>query len=324
MADQKFKILSIDGGGVRGYLSVSVLAHVEAYLNAQRGENIPLGHRFDLIAGTSVGGLIALGLASGFSAADLRLRLEKLIPKVFGATSRRSIICWLLRPRYNASVLEQELRDLYGPRTLADLEVDTCITSVSLMDGKPKMHKTSYLARNQGRLDTPLVEVGLATAAAPTFFPARSSANWTKLVDGGIAANNPSVVALIDAWQFEGPSKRGTPPPLFNSGTGPGTVLLSVGTGHPGPLPYNDKRLVNGGLLPWMIKPIYELLMLSQSQLADFQAKFLLGASSGKYLRINPTLNVTVKLDDATRFTDLKNKADLDAECEQFLRAHFI
>lgn len=315
-----FKILSLDGGGVRGYLSATILANIESYLNELDGQVKPLGKRFDFIVGTSVGGLLALGLASGHNASDLRDRLESLVPAVFGKGVRRNRVLRLFRPTYSAHRLESELTELLGDNTLADLSTDLCIPAVSLMDAKPRLHKTGYLARNAGRLDESLVNIARATSAAPTFFSAANLKHSENLVDGGLAANNPSVIALIDSLQFERDSLRGTRAPSLQDGRPP--VLLSIGTGSPGPLPYDHSKLLDGGILDWA-RPIHEVLMTSQSQLAHFQAKFLLSQFPDHYFRMNPTLNSTVRLDDAERFRELRNLADVDADCESFLRKHF-
>lgn len=320
MAEQTFRILSIDGGGVRGYLAAAILANIEEYLNSKRNEKLPLGQRFDLITGTSVGGLVGLGLALGLPAAELRDLLLELVPKVFGASNSRSLMSRITNPRYGAVALEAELEKVFGTKTLADLTTDVCITSVALIDAKPRLHKTDYFARNSGRLDEPLINIAMATAAAPTYFPARDAKYSANLVDGGLAANNPSVIGVIDAVQFERPSKRGVPRPALDVIGNAGPLLLSVGTGQPGPLPYNYKRMTSGGWLNWML-PIHEVVLLSQAQLVHFQAKFLIGS---KYQRVDPVLNVPVKLDDAKRFHELRNKADIDAECERFLKTHFL
>lgn len=79
----KFRILSLDGGGVRGILSAQILSNMESYLNRFHGEDIPVGQRFDFIAGTSTSGLIALGLAAGKSASEILEFYRQVIPEVF-------------------------------------------------------------------------------------------------------------------------------------------------------------------------------------------------------------------------------------------------
>ena len=97
-------------------------------------------------------------------------------------------------------------------------------------------------------------------------------------------------------------------------------MLISVGTGQPGPLPYRCEKLVNGGWSDWLL-PVFEVVQLSQAQLVHHQIKFLLGE---RYLRIDPILNVAVKLDDAKHFLELRNKADIDYMSERFLKRFFV
>lgn len=315
-----FRILSIDGGGVRGYLAASILANIEAYLNGLSGDAQPLGKRFDLIAGTSAGGLIAMGLALGRSAAEVRDLFVTSMPAIFGTQNRRSRLGQIKYPRYGSAPVEAALKEFFQGATLETLSVDACITSVSLIDAKPRLHKTDYLSRNTGRLSESLVDIGLATTAAPTYFQAHSSKFSANLIDGGLAANNPSMIALVDAMQFERKSKRGEPrPTLGPNAAGDGILMISVGTGQPGPLPYNHEKLVTGGWVDWIL-PVIEVVQLSQAQLVHHQTKFLLGES---YLRIDPVLNVPVKLDDADHFLELRNKADIDAASEVFLKRFF-
>ena len=314
-----FRILSIDGGGVRGFLAASILANIETYLNDATGDRVALGQRFDFLSGTSAGGLIALGLGMGRPAAEVRELFVTLVPSVFGAANRRGALRRPKLTRYHSEPLKEALTDFFKDATLADLLSDVCVTSVSLIDAKPRLHKTDYLVRNAGRLNERLVDVGLATTAAPTYLKAHSSTYSANLVDGGLAANNPAMVALVDALQFERKSKRGTGRPVLADTPEESVVMISVGTGQPGPLPYDYERLVNGGWFDWML-PIFEVVQLSQSQLVHHQTKFLLG---DRYLRIDPVLNVSVKLDDAKRFLELRNKADIDDASEKFLKRFF-
>lgn len=139
------------------------------------------------------------------------------------------------------------------------------------------------------------------------------------LVDGGLAANNPSVVALIDAVQFERNSKRGTPPPEF-SGRSSNIVLLSVGTGAPTEMPYNIANLLRGGWWNWR-RAVHEVILTSQSDMAHEQARFLL---KHKYHRINPLLGTPVELDDDTHFLELRDKAGITVADETFARANLL
>ena len=321
---EQFRILSLDGGGVRGVLTARILMNIERYLNDLTGANLPLGKRFDLVAGTSVGGLIALGLAAGKSAADVLSFCEEHIPHVFGANQARSFFGWLRRPKYSSAPLASALKAFLGDATLKDVVTDVCITSVSLQNAKPRLHKSGYLARNADRLGETLVDVGLATSAAPTYFQSHSGQLSTGLVDGGLCANNPSVVGIVEALQFEGASKRGS-----DVGKRPRTlediVVLSVGTGDPCAMPYDHRALKGAGLRRWIVTrgstgptvPLIDVATESQSVLAHFQAMFLV---KERYLRVNPQLKVPMRLDQADSVGELKNLADLTREIEQFLK----
>jgi patatin-like phospholipase/acyl hydrolase len=328
---EKMRVLSLDGGGVRGYLSAKILANIEKYLNKENNENINIGQRFNLIAGTSTGGIIACALAIGKSAQEVFELYQTLIPEVFIPKSNG-----IFEPKYSNDVLREKLEAILGNKTLEDVKTELCITSVDVENSKPRFHKSGYFGRNVLRMDEKLVDLALATSAAPTFFPLVNTKHSTNLTDGGIVANNPSLVALIDAMQL-------TENNLKN------IVLVSVGTGEQCHMPYDIDNLKYGGKQDWIVdiekntkigevvsnikndkskfqiakdyclssgkvfdskgSPLLELLMDSQSKLAHFQTQFLLGEN---YLRINPKLSVSIELDSVDKLDSLKNLADLE------------
>lgn len=313
----KFKVLSLDGGGARGYLTASLLANFEAHLNQLTGENIPLGLRFDLIAGTSTGGIIALGLAIGRTASDISDFYQLNLPKIFGDSQKRNKLRCFWGPKYDSSVLEKCLDGFFKGRTLKEISTDVCITSVALQNAQPRFYKSDYMARNKARLDERLVDIALSTSAAPTYFKAHSSHFSTNLIDGGICANNPAMVALVESFQFERPSKRGSKKAI---NIAEDVVMLSVGTGEQPAMPYDIQDLRDGGQLNW-IEPISEVLMESQSHLVHHQMEFLLRHN---YFRANPRLKFPMKLDDVSQIDELKNLCDITQPLEQFAKAHFI
>jgi patatin-like phospholipase/acyl hydrolase len=325
---EKFRILSLDGGGVRGVLTARILANIERYLNNLTGTDLPLGRRFDLLAGTSTGGLIALGLSIGKTALDVLAFYEEHIPRIFGDRQARSFIKWLRKPKYSSEPLASALKQFFNDATLKDVVTDVCITSISLQNAKPRLHKSGYLARNADRLDECLVDIGLATSAAPTYFQSHSGKLSSGLVDGGLCANNPSVVAIVEALQFEGASKRANqasdrPRSLED------LVLLSVGTGDPCAMPYDHRALRDAGLRRWIVTrgsmgatvPLIDVATESQSVLAHFQAMFLL---KERYLRVNPQLKFPMRLDQSDAIGELKNLADVTREIERFLEERFV
>lgn len=333
LSEKQFRILSLDGGGVRGVLQARVLANIESFLNERDSENVPIGKRFDLIAGTSTGGIIALGLALGRSAQEILKFYEKYIPKIFCKSNKDGGVC---RPIYKRDVFHEALLEFFGESTLIDVCTDVCVTAVSLQNAKPRLYKSGYLLRNKARLDEKLVDMALATSAAPVFFPAHSMSHSTNLVDGGVCANNPAMIALIESLQFEVESSRGiSAPPEKSKRSIDEVLMLSIGTGEQCAMPYNHERLSYGGAMNWAVGrdqtgpmfslkpvlPLVELLMHSQSQLIDFQAGFMLGAD--RYFRINPQLKFPMKLDDADKIDELKNLSDITVDIESFVLKNF-
>ena len=293
-----FKVLSLDGGGIRGYLSAKILANVEKLLNEANGENINIGQRFDLIVGTSTGGIIACALSMGKSAQFILELYENLIPKVFEPISKG-----VFAPKYGNVILKGELEKVLEDKTLKDVVTDLCITSVDVENASPRFHKSGYFDRNSPRLDEKLVDIALATSAAPTYFPLVDTKQSANLTDGGIVANNPSMVGLIDAMQL-------------NDNNTENIVLVSIGTGEQPCMPYEIDKLKNAGKISWIVNnlfpptgsPLIELLMETQSKLAHFQTQFLLKEN---YMRINPEIKSSIVLDDVSKLSSLKNVADI-------------
>ena len=316
----KFRVLSLDGGGVRGILTAKLLLNIENNLNEEHGKNLPIGDWFDLIVGTSTGGLIALSAAVGKPAAEIFDLYETLIPEIFGDLSKRSRFKSVFMPKYKNDRLKIATQAFFEETTLNDVTTDVCITSLSLQNAAPRLHKSSYNKNNAGRLGTKLSDIALFTSAAPTYFEASSDEDNDNLVDGGLFANNPCMVALVEALQFDRPSKKGnTPLRDLSQAIDQSLIMVSVGTGQSGSMPYQSERLAKGGLLQWA-KPITEAVFTSQSIAADKQAAFILG---NQYCRINPQLTFAMKLDDVSKVNKLKNLADINKAEIEFLRKNF-
>ena len=328
-----FKVLTLDGGGVRGYLSATMLANLETLLNRTDGKELAIGQRFDLIAGTSTGGIIACALSVGMSAKEIVTFYETLITDIFTPVSDG-----IFEPKYSVEVLRTKLEQILGDATLATVITDLCITSVDVQNSAARFHKSGYFERNHTRLDEKLVDIALATSAAPSYFSLVDTLHSHHLCDGGMVANNPSLVALIDAMKL-------TENDLNN------IALISIGTGEQPNMPYDVARLRDAGVLEWMVdiepntkaaqlvenmqqerskvtigmeylmsnqkvfgskgSPLLELLMNTQSKLADEQTRFLLQQN---YVRINPKLSVPMALDALQQLGSLKNLADIDEQ----------
>lgn len=267
--ERPFQVLALDGGGYRGLFAAQVLAEWE------RLAGRPIANCFDLIVGTSTGGIIALGLASGMPASALVDFYVKDGREIFPA--RRSGWRFIAGARhwfwakYGPDPLEQALKRRFKDRTLADLATPVVIPSFKLEEGRHWYFKTPHFSDN--RLDhvRPLWEVARATSAAPTYFPAFRSSASEVFVDGGVLANNPSLVGYLEV--------------LINFSEWKSRVkILNLGTeGAECALP--RPRLLSGGLLAWA-KSAPDLLMQAQAASIESLMPRLLGADG--WLRIKP------------------------------------
>lgn len=319
MADnKKFKILSLDGGGVRGYLSIKILENIERHLNHKAGNELPLGKRFDLIVGTSTGAIIAGLLAIGKSAKDIRESYEIDIPIIFGKEMKRNKFSSFIWSKYKPDALICKAQYYFEDLTFEDVETDLIVTAVDITNMKPRFHKSDFSDENNSRCDEKLSSAIIASASAPVYFPvARDLKHSDYLIDGGLVANNPSMVGIVDALKFNRKSKRNTDIPQGLNDI----LLLSIGTGEQSEVPFDLKPLLNAGGFDWLIQfplgqyglstPLIEVLMSTQSKMAEVQAQTLLDKSLGVYRRINPKLGSKMKLDDIDCFGKLKNISDL-------------
>jgi patatin-like phospholipase/acyl hydrolase len=197
-ADQPFRILAIDGGGICGILPAAVLAELETRF---LGGGSIAGH-FDLIAGTSTGGIIALGLAHGLTAAAVRDFYLERGDKVF-PNPNRLVRLWrkirrVHRHAYDSKPLHDELLTIFGETTLGDAGSRLCIPSFEGIHGDIWMFKTPHHPDYKKDRFERMVNVALATSAAPTYLRAVPN-NGYLMVDGGLWANTPVMNAVTEA-----------------------------------------------------------------------------------------------------------------------------
>ena len=196
-----FKILAIDGGGIKGLYSSTILEHLEKEFNIQMTDY------FDMICGTSTGGLISLALSLGISANEISKLYSQKGEKIFPQKSKltQRFRQFLYKGKYSDKQLEETLRDLFGNRTIGESKNLLCIPSYSITDGRNFIIKYDHRDGNLGRDNSmSYVDAALATSAAPTYFPVcqLSYYNDKQLIDGGVWANNPSLVGFIEAIRF--------------------------------------------------------------------------------------------------------------------------
>ncbi|MET4312556.1 CBASS cGAMP-activated phospholipase [Bradyrhizobium sp. RT4b] len=199
-----FQILALSGGGYRGLFTSSVLTRLEE--QAAR----PLHQCFDLIAGTSVGGIIALGLAMGKKAEDIRQMFldhgEEIFPRGEVPTSwfgrKRARAFEWYHPKYDGTVLRTRIEGVLGADTkLGDAKTRVLIPTVNMTKGSVQMFKTAHNPKLMTDHMLKAVDVAMATSAAPLYFPMAEVGN-SHFIDGGVVANAPDLCALHEAVQF--------------------------------------------------------------------------------------------------------------------------
>lgn len=220
-APRIFKILSIDGGGIKGLYTAAAMAELERVLaERHRARNAPgeppkLNRYFDLIAGTSTGAIIAVALACGKPASEILTLYRTLGPKVFPDT--RWLFSWartlrqlFLGSRYSADTLAAELETFLGDRRFSDAQNYLALPVTNLQNYTPRIFKTRH-SENYFDNNDLLRKIVLASASAPTYFPLCPAPDieGNFYADGGLYANNPSLVALIESLRvFVGPHSQ--------------------------------------------------------------------------------------------------------------------
>ncbi len=260
-ADQRFRILSIDGGGIRGIFPATILASLERdYLNGQS-----IGDYFDLIAGTSTGGIIALGLGAGLTATEVeRMYLDEgylVFPQFRRGLPGR--LRQFFRARYDRKPLDALLRERVGGKALRDSKYRLLVPATEGRNGEVWVYKTPHHPDYTLDGDAPMQAVAAATSAAPTYFPPFHRGGYTYF-DGGIWANNPTLAALVEALScFDAQPEN--------------VRILSIGCGGK-PFEMSDRQSKSAGLLHW--RRVFEFQMHLQSETAVNQAGLLIGRNN--------------------------------------------
>ena len=277
-------VLSIDGGGMRGIIPALVLAHLEELTGT------PASQLFDLIVGTSSGGVLALGLSTqgqdGRPALSAR-QMVKLYGVHGGDIFEQSLwrklrsVGGILEEAYSHQSLEAVLEKYFARSVLSDCCVPTMVTSYDIEHRRAvflKSWQTKYA-------DLRCSQAARATTAAPTYFEP-ATLTWSgdsgTLIDGGVYINSPSVSAYAEACK------------LF---PGEPIAVLSLGTGElTRPIPYEKAHTWGSAL--WVMS-LLDCMLDGASKVADHQMKLLLGE---RYLRLQTPLHfASDDMDDASR-----------------------
>lgn len=292
MSDNSFNILTFDGGGVRGALSVNILQRIQDHYPS-------LLDKTSLIGGTSTGSFIALGLAYGLTPDKIiEMYSSKNISYIFSKSYAE-----IRRCKYDNDKLRDVLLTIFPEDlTLRDLPKFVVIPTFYIGDENNSWKPIFYTnSPNSDNADTKVIDVALASSAAPIFFPI-----YKNHIDGGVVANDPSLACLIHAMDDD-----------INQSLND-IRLLSIGTGHS----YTNIKVTdpNWSAIDWVIgkepsHPIVSVVLEGNSRLSQTFAKKLL---DDNYTRIDPKMNSNISL-DSYKSLDYLNKLGEEYDMEDIL-----
>ena len=286
------RILSIDGGGYLGLATATFIDRIEQHFGCKFAD------QFDLFCGTSTGAILALGLATGKCGEELKKLYVDLGDSVFPRRALRSTLLKLkanLRAKHNARPLRDALESELGTKTLGDLvsrNKFALVTAFCVTTGKVRVFKTDHSTRLSTHNTYKLVDIAMASSAAPTYFPLvridhPQSGHTEYFCDGGVAANHPALLGMTEALR-----EFGTPASEVQ--------LLSLGT------PRNDLqdkvRNPSRGLWGWR-HTLPSIFIDANAELADELMKRITDSYDGEkpvYERITMQNSNNLEIDEAT------------------------
>jgi len=283
-----FKILSIDGGGIRGVYPAHILRCIE------ERHQINLFDTFDMIAGTSTGSIIAAGVATGVPAADIVAMYKEYGAGIF--RKKRFILPGksvqpMFDSIYDAQYLEDVLTEVFQDKRLGDIKKPLLLPSTDIGNGCVHVLKSGY-SKEFTRDNKVLVkDAVLASCSAPTYFDPHRLDEYL-LADGGLWANNPSLAAVIDAQGIAQDDIQ----------------ILTIGTGHSKTM-YGTNASRKWGLINgWKHKEFISFILSLQSQSALNYLNLML--RPGQIKRVDFESDLPLPLDDVSMLDDLISKAD--------------
>lgn len=286
-----FKILSLSGGGYRGLYTAEVLKELENHLKAQN-PNDCIANYFNLITGTSIGGIIALALAYEIPAEDIAKIFDDKGKDIFTEQSKFNF-GGIFKAKYNSDILKNILLDWFGDALIGDLKHPVVIPAVDYTTGFPVTFKTAHHDTFKRDWKQKIVDVALATSAAPTYFK-RHRIGENEYIDGGLFANSPSLVGLHEAEIFfKHPINQ--------------VKILSIGT-------LSSKKTINpktnkkGGLTDWgegsVLKSASNIIDVTLSSQQLFMNQLVKHRIEDNFVVIDESLTLSsapyVGLDNAT------------------------
>ena len=290
-----FRILAIDGGGLRGVYAVRLIRRIEEELAPDWGKC------FDLIAGTSTGAIIAAGLACGISAADgERIFLEEG-KRIF--RKRWFALSGLNRSRCRNRELRRVLEDAFGDRKLSDVTVPLMIPATDIGNACIHVFRSAYHGDFAMTRDLRVVDAVMASCAAPTFFDPHVVDDYL-MADGGLWANDPSLAATLEAKQYFGADLEDVR--VLSIGTGSGRSFYSQATR------WRHKLLGWGLATRWGAAKFINMSLNLQVEKSQHMLSILLKPE--QLLRFSFTSDMPLAVDDSREIPNLNSRADRDFE----------
>ncbi|XP_013681286.2 patatin-like protein 2 [Brassica napus] len=309
-------ILSIDGGGIRGIIPATILAFLESELQKLDGNEARLADYFDVVAGTSTGGLVTAMLTAPnkegrplLAASEIKEFYLEHCPKIFPQnhfpfSATKNLVKSLTGPKYDGEYLHQLIHAKLGDTRLHQTLTNVVIPTFDIKHLQPTIF-SSYGVKKNPLKNATLADITISTSAAPTYLPAHffkthDSAGNVKeynLIDGGVAANNPALVAIGEVTKE---ITRGSSDffPIRPNDYGR-FLVISLGTGtRKSEEKFNANEVAGWGMLSWLTHdnstPLIDAFMQASSDMVDFHLSAVFRAlhSEANYIRIqDDTLN---------------------------------
>ncbi|MBD8487385.1 patatin-like phospholipase family protein [Echinicola sp. CAU 1574] len=319
----KVRILSIDGGGIRGIIPATILNEIEKKIQLKTGnKNSKLADYVDFVAGTSTGGILACALLTPskespskarYSAKEILEMFHKYGTAIFKKNlSHQLKTLWgLIDEKYSKYTFERSMASIFNNTMLSQL-LKPCLITAYEISNRKAMFFTQHNAQKTKAKDFFVRDVAEASAAAPTYFEASEISSALDvsypLIDGGVFANNPAMCAYAEVRKlaFE----------YVNQPTSSNMFMLSLGTGEvQNPLLFSEVK--SYGLAQW-IKPLISIMMSGNAETVSYQLKWIFdaGKNAKSYIRIQPSLhNASSEIDNVSK----KNIEALTEAAELFI-----
>ncbi|WP_010282024.1 CBASS cGAMP-activated phospholipase [Bacillus timonensis] len=273
------KILCIDGGGIRGVFAVAILRAIEKEYDK------PISTMFDMIAGTSTGAIIAASATLGLGMDEVEESYIKYGKKIFTKQSPFGF----LKSVYSDRFLRHYMQETFGETTLFDIKKPLLIPTVDVTHGNPFVHRSNYGNAEQEDPSIKLWDVVLSSCSAPVFFPPNNINNHYLAIDGGLWANNPSLVCITEAQHYFKKNLRDI-------------HIMSIGTGLQ-KIDFSIEAKKEWGVSKWlpfhlpslrMTPKLLDLALHLSSESVTYHCQHLL---RDNYFRINVDLGQEVPFD---------------------------